>query len=96
MMEESWILRRIPAFAGGRRREITTAPRVHFYDGGLRHSLVGQLGDDLARRPDRGQVVETWVFGRTKGGAEVVPKRTYATDEPRFVGRRSALASLAR
>lgn len=86
LAEESWILRRVTPFAGGARREITSAPRIHLYDMGLRNALLGALSDDLDRRPDRGALVEGWAFGelvkavpdgwtihywRTKGGAEV-------------------------
>lgn len=86
LLEETWIVHLLPAFAGGRRREITTAPRVHMYDLGLRNSVLGQAGGDPDRRPDRGALLEGWVFGeltkclpsswvphywRTKGGAEV-------------------------
>ncbi len=86
LLEESWILKLLPAFAGGRRREITSAARVHFYDMGIRNMLLGAAGLDLARRPDRGALAEGWVFSelaktlpqgwllyywRAKGGAEM-------------------------
>ena len=86
LAEESWLLRLVPPFAGGGRREISSAPRVHLYDMGLRNALLGALSDDLDRRPDRGALAEGWAFGelakclphgwtlhywRTKGGAEV-------------------------
>ncbi len=86
LLEESWILRLLPPFAGGRRREITSAARVHFYDPGLRNSVLGALEPDVARRPDRGALAEAWAFAelckalpldwtlhywRAKGGAEV-------------------------
>ena len=86
LLEDTWILRRLPAFAGGKRREITSARRVHFYDMGLCNALSGTLRAPLATRPDRGSLAEGWVFGelskmltrevtlhywRTNGGAEV-------------------------
>lgn len=86
LLEESWILRRLPPFAGGKRLEITGAPRVHFFDIGVRNRLLGALGGDIARRPDRGALAEGWAYGelaktvppdwtihywRTKGGAEL-------------------------
>jgi predicted AAA+ superfamily ATPase len=79
-------VRLLPAFSGGKRREVTTATRVHFYDMGLRNALLGAFGEDLDRRPDRGALAEGWVFGeiaknvpfpwtvhywRAKGGAEM-------------------------
>jgi len=86
LLEEAWILKLLPAFAGGRRREITSAPRVHYYDLGIRNALLGAFSQDLGVRPDRGALAEGWVFGelaknvppswlvyywRAKGGAEM-------------------------
>ena len=86
LLEETWILRLLPAFAGGRRREITSTPRVQFLDMGLRNAVLNTFGEDLARRPDRGALAEGFACGeivkalppswslhywRSKGGAEV-------------------------
>jgi predicted AAA+ superfamily ATPase len=86
ILAESWIIRFLPPFAGGKRWEITGPSRIHFVDQGIRNSLLGQMSDDLMRRPDRGALFEGVVFGeilkslpadwsigywRTKGGAEV-------------------------
>lgn len=86
LLEESWIVKLVPAFAGGKRREITAATRIHFYDMGIRNMLLGTFGSDLAHRPDRGALAEGWAFGelaktvpptwilrywRAKGGAEM-------------------------
>ena len=84
-MEESHILVQLPLFAGGKRAELTQAPKVYFVDVGLRNWLVGDLGA-LDSRGDRGPALEAWVFSelhktlpfgtwlgwwRTRGGAEV-------------------------
>jgi predicted AAA+ superfamily ATPase len=76
----------VPAFAGGKRREITKTPRIHFYDVGLRNSLTRSLDPNIEQRVDRGAIAETLVFSeicksvssdwsvhfwRAKGGAEV-------------------------
>ena len=86
LLEEAWILRRIPAFAGGRRSELTTAQRVFFVDPGLRNAALGTFSEDIERRPDRGALAESFVYAellkalpetwtihywRTKGGAEL-------------------------
>ncbi len=86
LLEESWIVKLLPAFSGGKRREITTAHRIHFYDMGLRNALLGSFGTDIDRRPDRGALAEGWALGeiaktvpfpwtvhywRAKGGAEM-------------------------
>lgn len=85
LLEESWILRQLPPFAGGKRREITGAARVHFYDLGLRNAALLAFQEPVLR-PDRGALAEGWVFGelakiappattlhywRAKGGAEM-------------------------
>jgi len=86
VLEESYILRRVPAFSGGRRREITSARRVHYCDAGIRNAVIRAYAPDLHLRPDRGALAETWAFGevlksvprewgvhywRAKGGAEM-------------------------
>ncbi|MBW2264080.1 MAG: ATP-binding protein [Deltaproteobacteria bacterium] len=85
ILEETWVVRLLPAFAGGRRAEITSAARVHFYDPGLRNAVLGAF-DDPATRPDRGPLLEALSFSeivkvlptswslhywRSKGGAEM-------------------------
>jgi predicted AAA+ superfamily ATPase len=86
LLEETWIVKLLPAFAGGKRREITTSPRIHFYDPGIRNALLGATSDDVDRRADRGALAEAFAFTeickilppewiphywRAKGGAEV-------------------------
>ncbi|MBW2254493.1 MAG: DUF4143 domain-containing protein, partial [Deltaproteobacteria bacterium] len=86
LLEKTWVLRQLPPFAGGRRREITAARRVHFYDPGLRNALLNAFETDIARRPDMGALFQTLAFTelakalpldaqlhywRAKGGAEV-------------------------
>ena len=44
MMEEAHLLVRVPAFAGGKRREVTSARKVYFVDGGLRGALLSLSG----------------------------------------------------
>lgn len=86
LLEGAWILKRVPPFAGGKRREITGARRVHFFDVGVRNALLGAMQVDVESRQDRGVLAEAWVFGelsklipaqwglfywRAKGGAEM-------------------------
>jgi predicted AAA+ superfamily ATPase len=86
LLEETWILRLVPVFSGGRRRELTSARRVHFLDPGLRNALLGAFEPDWRRRPDSGALAEGFAFSeivkslpapwevhywRAKGGAEV-------------------------
>ena len=80
------MVKRTRPFAGGKRREITGAPKVFFIDNGIRNQLLNQLNSQLELRPDMGQLLENWVFTeifkalplrsslefwRSKAGAEV-------------------------
>jgi uncharacterized protein len=62
LMEEAHILHLLPAFAGGKRREVTSAQKVYFIDNGLRNALLGRLNENLETTPERGALVENWVF----------------------------------
>ena len=78
-------MHRLPAFVGGKRRELTSVPRIHFYDCGIRNAMLSAF-TPLAARQDLGALSETYAFleimqhlpvpwtahyWRTKGGAEV-------------------------
>ena len=62
LMEETHLLRLVPSFSGGRRKEVTSARKVFFLDNGLRNSLLGQVSSDFDVRPDKGAVFENLVF----------------------------------
>ncbi|MDY6839737.1 MAG: ATP-binding protein [Thermodesulfobacteriota bacterium] len=85
ILEESHIIRLLPPFVGGRRAEITSAPKVFFVDNGIRNLMVHQF-NPLDVRADRGPLFENWLFTellkhsqysdtlyywRSKAGAEV-------------------------
>lgn len=59
LMEEAHVLQLLPSYAGGRRREVTSARKAYFLDNGLRNALVGGLHPHPA---DRGARAENWVF----------------------------------
>lgn len=80
MMEDAHIIQLVPAFSGGKRREVTSARKAYFLDSGLRQVLLG------TREPDAGPRTENFVFTelkkalpwsqvirywRTRSGAEV-------------------------
>ena len=86
ILEETHILSRARPFAGGKRREITGAPKVFFLDNGIRNQLLDSLSKDIDLRIDKGPLLENWVFTeiqkalpfqstlkywRSKAGAEV-------------------------
>ena len=86
IMEESHIIKVLSPFAGGRRREITRAPKVFFIDNGIRNQLLNLFSPASPMRTDRGALFENWAFTeickavpitadikfwRSKGGAEI-------------------------
>ena len=83
--EEAHVLRLVPPFVGGKRAEVTAAPKVFFIDNGLRNAVFGGF-DRSTGRGDRGALWENAVFSellkrldlldeihfwRSKNGAEV-------------------------
>lgn len=85
LLEETHVVRAIRPFVGGKRAELTSAPKLFFIDNGLRNAVAGGF-DPLELRTDLGKLMENWVFGelhkrypepgairywRSKSGAEV-------------------------
>jgi predicted AAA+ superfamily ATPase len=86
LLEDTHVVKLIQPFVGGKRAEITRAPKVYFIDNGLRNQLFGGF-ELIEKRADRGALLENFVFGeiwksvnplldsvrywRSKAGAEV-------------------------
>jgi predicted AAA+ superfamily ATPase len=86
LLEDTHIVRLVRPFVGGKRAELTSAPKVYFIDNGIRNQLFGGFGA-AADRADHGALVENLVFSelakltnpllhtirywRSKAGAEV-------------------------
>jgi len=86
LLADTHILRLVKPFVGGKRAEITSAPKVFFLDNGVRNRLFGGFAVP-ALRADHGALAENFVFGeickslgpvlddirywRSKSGAEV-------------------------
>ncbi len=66
IMEESHIIRKLPPFAEGKRREITATPKVFFIDNGIRNQLLLNFQADLELRADKGALFENWVFSEIR------------------------------
>ncbi len=62
ILEESHIVKVVRPFFGGKRRELTTAPKVYFVDSGIRNQLLNAFSGDLSLRPDKGALMENWAF----------------------------------
>jgi predicted AAA+ superfamily ATPase len=86
LLADAHVLRLVRPFVGGKRAEITSAPKVFFLDNGVRNRLFGGF-TALELRPDHGALAENFVFSeickslgpvlddirywRSKSGAEV-------------------------
>jgi len=62
ILEESHIVKVVRPFAGGKRRELTTSPKVYFVDNGIRNQLLNAFSTDISLRTDKGALMENWVF----------------------------------
>jgi predicted AAA+ superfamily ATPase len=86
ILEESHIIKAVRPFAGGKRRELTSSPKIFFVDNGIRNQLLNAFSADIPLRTDKGALMENWVFSelykrlpltaeihfwRSKGGGEV-------------------------
>jgi len=62
ILEESHIIKALPPFAGGKRREITGAAKVFFIDNGIRNTLINNFSENMGLRTDAGQLFRNWAF----------------------------------
>jgi len=62
ILEESHIVKVVRPFARGKRRELTTSPKVYFVDNGIRNQLLNAFSADIPLRTDKGALMENWVF----------------------------------
>ncbi|MFH1435343.1 MAG: ATP-binding protein [Pseudomonadota bacterium] len=85
ILEDAHVICLLRPFVGGKRAEVKLHPKAYYIDCGLRNAVLGMFGKWEAR-PDKGPLLETWVFGellkssaprselfywRSKSGAEV-------------------------
>ena len=62
ILEESHIVKVVRPFAGGKRRELTTSPKIYFVDNGIRNQLINAFSADISLRTDKGALMENWAF----------------------------------
>ncbi len=67
ILEDSHVCHTLRPFAGGKRVEHTSRPKVFLVDVGLRNRLVGDFRPFI-ERVDRGAVAEQWVFSELLKG----------------------------
>jgi predicted AAA+ superfamily ATPase len=86
LLEQTHVIKLVRPYVGGKRAEITSAPKVFFIDNGIRNQLFGGF-QPWQQRADRGPLLENLVFSelhkslnplldrirywRSKSGAEV-------------------------
>jgi predicted AAA+ superfamily ATPase len=61
LMAESHLVKLVPPFVGGKRAEVTSAPKIFFFDNGLRNLLFGGFTPEN-QRADFGALTENLVF----------------------------------
>ncbi len=62
LLEQSFIVYRLPPLTGNSRKEISRMKKIYFYDNGVRNSLINRF-EDLSEHPDRGPLWESWAIG---------------------------------
>ena len=88
ILEDTFIIKRLPPFFRRKKREVVKMPKVFFFDLGLRNLVVKQFGE-LGIRPDRGALVENFSFIHLYRGLSVLDEinfwRTKSGTEVDFV-----------
>lgn len=62
LLEQIFVIFRLPAFSTNPRKEITKTQKIFFWDTGVRNTLIGEWNVNPLR-PDIGQLWENWVVG---------------------------------
>jgi len=58
---ESHLVKLVPPFVGGKRAEVTSTPKIFFFDNGLRNLLFGGFAS-ASQRADYGALTENLIF----------------------------------
>lgn len=59
LLEKAYVIFRLYPYSTNQRNEITSKPKVYFYDNGIRNAIIGQFGP-LAGRQDTGALFENF------------------------------------
>lgn len=62
LLEQNFIIYRLPPLTSNRRKEISKLRKIYFVDNGIRNSLINRL-EDFKTHPDRGALWEAWAIG---------------------------------
>ena len=60
LLEQTWVIFRLPAYSTNPRKEIAKSRKIYFWDTGIRNALLGTFSTDELR-PDIGSLWENWV-----------------------------------
>lgn len=60
LLEETFVIFRLPAFSNNPRKEISKSQKIFFWDTGIRNALLNSFSLDTMR-PDIGNLWENWV-----------------------------------
>lgn len=60
LLEQTWVIFRLPSFSTNPRKEIAKSRKIYFWDTGIRNALLGTFSTDELR-PDIGSLWENWV-----------------------------------
>ena len=74
IFEQSFILFRLYPYTSNRRDEIGKAPKIYFYDIGLRNAIIDDFSEPLFRR-DAGALLENFII------SEIVKYNVYSGEE---------------
>lgn len=59
LLEKVYVVFRLHPFSGNQRNEITSKPKIYFYDNGIRNAIIGQF-NPLQNRQDIGALFENF------------------------------------
>ena len=76
VLENTFILKRIPPFFANKRKEVVKMPKVYYHDIGMRNQVIRNF-QPLSMRPDAGALIENSVFRSLNTGLSI-------TDELKF------------
>lgn len=70
LLEKAFVIFRLHPYSSNQRNEITSKPKVYFYDNGIRNAIIGQFAP-LVNRQDLGALFENFFI------SEKIKKLTY-------------------
>lgn len=75
LLEESYVLFRLPPLSTNPRKEISTSRKIYFVDTGIRNAIINNF-EPLAGRPDKGALWENFVISEIYKHAQHAGLRT--------------------